>query len=265
MRYKLEQESFGNPEHQAIFMLPGWAMPKECLYELAQKLSIKYYVVLVNLPGTSMSSSATENVNIGPNYDIDALTEQLVAAAPKNAWWLGWSLGGMISSYVAAHRSSCVKGLITIATSPAFVQSDDWQLGMAVEDFESFESLIAHDKGLGLKRFVALQSKGSHQASVVRKQLSVWVGPKTSVALALEGGLRLLKDLDVRRELEILDVPSLHLLGENDALVNASWPQQIDNICMPIEYKVLEGCAHQPFLEDMNSIFPHIESFLDAH
>lgn len=265
MRYKLEQESFGNPEHQAIFMLPGWAMPKECLYELAQKLSVKYYVVLVNLPGTSMNADAIGDARIGPNYDIDALTEQLVAAAPKNAWWLGWSLGGMISSYVAAHRSSCVKGLITIATSPAFVQSEDWSQGMPLEDFEAFEGLVANDAAMGLKRFVALQSKGSQHASNVRKQLSTWVGPTTSMALALEGGLHLLKYLDVRRELEILDLPSLHLLGENDALVNASWPQEIENICMPIEYKVLEGCAHQPFLEDMNLILPHIENFLDAH
>ena len=27
MRYQLEQVSFGNPDHQAIFMLPGLAMP----------------------------------------------------------------------------------------------------------------------------------------------------------------------------------------------------------------------------------------------
>ena len=265
MRYKLEQESFGDPNQQAIFMLPGWAMPKECLYELAQKLSANYYVVLVNLPGITTNTSLIEQAKTGPNYDIDALTEQLVAAAPKNAWWLGWSLGGMISSYVAAHRSSCVKGLITIASSPAFVESDDWSLAMSLADFEAFECLVANDAATGLKRFVALQSKGSRDASAVRKQLAKWVGVDASMTLALEGGLHLLKNLDVRRELEILDLPSLHLLGEKDVLVNSEWPQTIVNDCVPIEYKVLEGCAHQPFIEDLNQLYPHIETFLNAH
>ena len=265
MRYQIEQESFGNPNHQAIFMLPGWAMPKECFYALARMLSENYYVVLVNLPGISSDKSLLEQAKVGPNYDIDALTEQLVAAAPKDAWWLGWSLGGMISSYVAAHRSSCVKGLITIATTPAFVKSDDWSLAMSVEDFEAFESLITVDAATGLKRFMALQSNGSKEASTIRKQLAKWVGVNTSTSLALEGGLHLLKSLDVRRELEILDLPSLHLLGEKDVLVNPGWPQNIVNECVPIEYKVLEGCAHQPFIEDLNQLYPHIEKFLNAH
>lgn len=265
MRYRIEQECFGNPDNQAIFMLPGWAMPKECLHTLAQKLSANFYVVLVNLPGISRDADLIQDAVIGPNYDIDALTEQLVAAAPKDAWWLGWSLGGMISSYVAAHRASCVKGLITVASSPAFVQSDDWQLAMPMQDFENFESLIASDATLGLKRFIALQTKGGLDASRIRKELAAWVEPGVYMSLALEGGLRLLKNLDVRRELEILDVPSLHILGEKDALVNSVWPQTIKNECVPIEYKVLEGCAHQPFLEDLNLLYPHIEKFLNAH
>ncbi|KZM39998.1 hypothetical protein OA92_18220 [Marinomonas sp. SBI22] len=265
MRYRLEQEYFGNPENQAIFILPGWAMPKECLHELAQKLSANHYVVLVNLPGISRDADLIQDAVIGPNYDIDALTEQLVAAAPKDAWWIGWSLGGMISSYVAAHRASCVKGLITIATSPAFVQTHDWQLAMPLQDFEAFEQLIAKDAAMGLKRFIALQTKGGLEASRVRKQLASWVEPGVYMSLALEGGLRLLKDLDVRRELEILDMPSLHILGEHDALVDTSWPRMIKNECVPIEYKILEGCAHQPFLEDLNLLYPHIENFLNAH
>lgn len=265
MRYQLEQESFGNPDHQAIFMLPGWAMPKECLHELAHKLSASYYVVLVNLPGISRNAGLIKDAVIGPNYDIDALTEQLIAAAPKNAWWIGWSLGGMISSYVAAHRSSCVKGLITIATSPAFVQSEDWQLAMPMKDFEGFEQLIASDAVTGLKRFIALQTKGSQDTSRIRKQLSALVEPGAYMSLALEGGLHLLKNLDVRRELEILDLPSLHLLGEKDVLVNATWPESVVNNCVPIQYQVLEGCAHQPFLENLNVLYPYIENFLNAH
>lgn len=264
MRYKLEQVSFGDPANQAIFLLPGWAMPKECFYELAQKLSQQYYVVLVNLPGISTDVELIKGAKTGPNYDIDALTEQLILAAPKDAWWLGWSLGGMIASYVAAHRASCVKGLITIASNPSFVRSEDWQWGMSLGDFEAFEDLIKHDPVVGLKRFIALQSKGSRAATEVRKQLSHWVEPDACLPLALEAGLHLLKNLDVRRELEILDMPSLHLLGEKDVLVDSNWPKAIINNCVPIEYKVFENCAHQPFIEDLDQLYPHIENFLNA-
>lgn len=264
MRYTLEKECLGNPDHQAIFMVPGWAMPKECLQELALALSKKFYVVLVNLPGVSLKPQILES-RIGPNYDVDALSEQLIASSPKDAWWLGWSLGGMLASYVAARRSSCVKGLITVSTTPSFVQSADWEKAMSVKAFDQFATLIHDNPQVGMKRFIALQTKGLANNSAIQQQLNQWANDKVSTALARLGGLRLLRSLDVRREFEILDLPSLHLLGGKDELVNPSWLDDVSNDFYPLEKYVFEDGAHQPFMEDLPTFLFQVERFIDAH
>ncbi|TBR43186.1 alpha/beta fold hydrolase [Marinomonas agarivorans] len=265
MRYTLEKECFGDAKKQAIFLVPGWAMPKECLRPMAQKLSENYYVVLINLPGVSLSSELIDSKLIGPNYDIDALSEQLITAAPEEAFWVGWSLGGMIATYVAARRSSKVKGLITIASTPAFVQKDGWDVAMPNSVYDEFSKLVATDPKAGLKRFVALQTAGAENASELRQQLSNWVNEKTSNPIALSGGLRLLKSLDVRRELEILDVPSLHVFGANDELVDSTWLKYINNELYPLNSVVLDGMSHQPFMENLTDFIPHITQFINGH
>lgn len=265
MRARIETEAFGDPAHQAIFMISGWAMPKEVMHAFAQRLSQRFYVVLANLPGISLDEQWISRSRIGPNYDIDALSEQLIDVAPKESWWIGWSLGGMVSTYVAARRSSCVRGLITLSASPSFVERESYQNGMPVADFDAFAALIKSSPEQGLQRFVTLQVKGAGDENALIKQLESFLPIKTLNRAALIGGLRLLKSLDVRRELSILDLPNLHLFGSNDALISVQSSGQEADINPFQQSVVLPNCAHQPFLEDEDSCVRYIENFIDAH
>ncbi|NLQ16525.1 alpha/beta fold hydrolase [Marinomonas sp. M1K-6] len=265
MRARIETEAFGSSSNQAIFMVSGWAMPKEVMRSFALRLSQRFYVVVANLPGISLDEQWISRSRIGPNYDIDALSEQLIDAAPKGAWWMGWSLGGMVSVYVAARRSSQVLGVITLSASPSFIQREGWEKAMTVDDFDAFAALIEQSPEEGLKRFVLLQAKGAENERALAKQLQACLPMKTLNRAALVGGLRLLKSLDVRREWSLLDLPNLHLLGGKDALVSSqSLAQQTD--MNPLQQcVVLSNCAHQPFLEEEDACVRHIESFIDAH
>ncbi|MCV2401404.1 alpha/beta fold hydrolase [Marinomonas sp. C2222] len=265
MRARIETESFGDASNPAIFMVSGWAMPKEVMHGFANALKKRFYVVVANLPGISLSEGWIARSRIGTNYDIDALTEQLIEAAPKGAWWLGWSLGGMISVYVAARRSSCVQGVITLSTSPSFVQRDDWPHGMPLTDFDVFSALVESKPEQGLKRFVMLQAKGAEKERELVRSLQSLLPMKTLNSPALIGGLRLLKNLDVRREWSLLDMPNLHLLGEKDGLVSAK-VAELDKIANPFQHcYVFPNCAHQPFLEYQEECVHQIETFIDAN
>ena len=265
MRARIEIEAFGDSSNQAVFMVSGWAMPKEVMRAFALRLSKRFYVVLANLPGISLDEQWIIRSRIGPNYDIDALSEQLIEVAPKNAWWIGWSLGGMASVYVAARRSSCVQGVITLSASPSFVQRNDWPHGLSEEDFDSFASLVKEEPEQGLKRFVSLQVKGAKEEKSLAKLLQSFLPTKTLNRAALIGGLRLLKSLDIRREWSLLDVPNLHLLGGKDALVSIQTLGQQTDVNPLQQCVVLPNCAHQSFLENEEESVRHIESFIDAN
>ena len=265
MRFRLQYTCYGDVSQQAIFMIPGWAMPQESMQGLAQKLSKKFYVVLVSLPGIRQQTTESQPLDLGVNYDIDALTEQLLEIAPKSSWWLGWSLGGMIATYVAARRSSRVKGLITMATTPSFTQRENWPHAMTLADFDAFAQLVNDAPSMALKRFTLMQTKGNPQARPLQKRLQTYISPLVLNGLALNSGLRLLKSLDVRRELQLLDCPNLHLIGREDALVPVeAWSQQENNNSLQ-SLHIFDECAHQPFLEQPELTVELIEQYIDAH
>lgn len=265
MRARIETEAFGNLSNQAIFMVSGWAMPKEVMRSFALRLSQRFYVVMANLPSVSLDEQWISRSRIGPNYDIAALSEQLIEVAPKEAWWIGWSLGGMVSAYVAARRSSCVLGLITLSSSPSFIKREGWEEAMSVEDFDAFVSLVEQSPEEGLKRFVMLQAKGSGNERALVKHLQAFLPVKTLSRPALIGGLRLLRSLDVRREWSLLDLPNLHILGGKDALVSSKSLEQQTDVNPLQQCVVLSNCAHQPFLEDEEACVRHVENFIDAN
>ncbi|WP_133011771.1 alpha/beta fold hydrolase [Marinomonas flavescens] len=264
MHVNIETEALGDPSHSAIFMVSGWAMPKEVMKPLAKRLSERFYVVIANLPGISLDDQRRARVRIEPNYDIDALSERLIAAAPKDCWWIGWSLGGMVSTYVAARRSSCVKGLITISAAPSFIQREDWPEGMAPMVFDEFSQLVSESPEQGMKRFLMLQVKGARHERPLMKQLQALL-PKQLHKNALVGGLRLLRSLDVRREDSLLDLPNLHILGQNDCLVVLTFLATQTNVNPFQEVIVVPDCAHQPFLEEEDVCVQYIENFIDAN
>jgi len=265
MRTRIETEAFGNSSHQAIFMVPSWAVSKETMRDFAIRLSQNFYVVLVNLPGISLDEEWISRARIGVNYDIDALTEQLIDAAPKNAWWIGWSLGGMISTYVAARRSSCVQGLITLSSTPSFLQKDDWGNGLTEDHFDELEVLLKKSTEKALQNFIGLQVQGSSIEDEVTKKLLSSLPKKTQNVSALISALRLMKALDVRRELSILDVPNLHIFGDKDRLAPIYRLDQDLEVNSLHQSIVLPNCAHQPFLENEDDCVSHIEVFIQSN
>lgn len=262
MRYSLEKECFGDPANQAIFMIPNWATPKESLSSLAKELSAEFYVVLVNLPGVSVTPEGIDMTRLGPNYDVDAVAGQLISVAPKGAWWIGWALGGMLATYVAARRSSRLKGLITMGMSPKFIDQDG-DTALTYDKCLEMAELLEKSPAEALQACVQLQSQGSSQS--VANALGNWMNPKNSNRMALMDGFQLLLSLKVRRELEILDVPSLHLIGTDDQLIDANWVNNIVNEFYPIEGKLMASCSHQPFLDDLSGTCENIKEFICSH
>lgn len=262
MRFRLEYSCLGELGNQAIFMIPGWGMPKESMLPLATSLSKRFYVVLVDLPGITSNSDSLQLTRLGMNYDIDVLTEQFLEIAPDSSWWIGWSLGGMIATYVAARRSSRVKGLITFASSPCFVKQDGWLSGMDESSFNDFAKLVHESPDLGLRRFITLQSKGASASRALQKQLVEYVNPEAFNGLALDCGLRLLKSLDVRREYSLLDCPNLHIYGKQDTLVPYDVLSELTQISDKQRIEVIDECSHQPFLEKADKSKDLIEQFI---
>ena len=101
-----------------LVLLHGWAMHSGVFQPLVDALAAHFECWLVDLPGHGRSDAFLP-------LERESVTEALLAQVP-NAFWLGWSLGGLIALEAALRAPQRVRGLIEIASSPRFVRGPDW-------------------------------------------------------------------------------------------------------------------------------------------
>ncbi|MDH5592030.1 MAG: alpha/beta fold hydrolase, partial [Gammaproteobacteria bacterium] len=92
-----------------LVMLHGWSMHSAVWHNLAEELAKHFTLHLVDLPGHGQS-----NWQHGA-LDLDVLIGRLGEELPESAYWLGWSLGGLISIVFADRFPERVTKLTLIA------------------------------------------------------------------------------------------------------------------------------------------------------
>ncbi|MGL6290368.1 MAG: alpha/beta fold hydrolase, partial [Silanimonas sp.] len=193
----------------ALLLLHGWAMHGGVFAPLVRALVDRFEVITVDLPGHGGSRDSA--LPLALDVVADALAD-VIGAASSPALVVGWSLGGLVATALAARHPDRVRGLAMIAASPRFVQAPDWPDGMDPQVFERFGDELGRDYRGTLDRFLMLEAQGSAQ---LRRELrflrdAVYArgepGPR-----ALHEGLGLLQNSDLRTALPGLAMPSLWL------------------------------------------------------
>ncbi len=202
-----------------LVLLHGWGMNGAVWHGIVPALASRYRVHLVDLPGFGNSPLAGEVA-----YSLPWLAEQVAAILPEQCHLLGWSLGGLVASQLALSHPERLHSLITVASSPCFMARDEWP-GIAPKVLTGFNQMLAGDFKQTIERFLAIQAMGSEHARDDIRQLRHWLAERPAPQLAaLEAGLGLLAEVDLRDELTSLSLPWLRVYGRLDSLV----PQGID-------------------------------------
>lgn len=203
-----------------LVLLHGWASGSDCWRPLLPGLRRWANVSLIELPGMG---------GRGPCLSLDELVEAVLCCCPPQAVLVGWSLGGQIATLVAAkaieeQTSAQIAGLITLASNPHFVASDNWP-GVPPEQLQQMRKAYIANPGRCMARFEALQG------------LNLGGGPRHRLSLAgirgrgeAAAGLDWLMQLDTRHWLVNLPVPQLHLLAARDNVVPAVLESALRNL-----------------------------------
>ncbi|HQT27453.1 MAG TPA: alpha/beta fold hydrolase, partial [Burkholderiales bacterium] len=138
---KLHVESEGNGRD--VVLLHGWGMHGGYWKDVSEKLSERFRVHLVDLPGHGFSG-----------YREGDWVEMLAEAVPFEISLCGWSLGGQLAMEWAFRYPGRVKKLALVSTTPCFVSKEDWIHGISEELFEGFLKGIEKDAEATLKRFL---------------------------------------------------------------------------------------------------------------
>lgn len=248
-------ERFG--QGQDLVLLHGWGMNGAVWHGIAQELAAHYRLHLVDLPGFGNSPLGSD-----VEYSLPWLAERVAAVLPERCHLLGWSLGGLVASRLALDHPERCRSLITVASSPCFLAREEWP-GIAPKVLAGFNQMLAGDFMQTIERFLAIQAMGSEHARDDIRQLRHWLAERPTPELAaLEAGLGLLADIDLRDELVDLQLPWLRIYGRLDSLVPKAAIPLLDERYPQSRSRVLDKASHAPFISHPAQFIDMVRHFI---
>jgi len=181
--------------------------------------------------------------------DLKKLAAAIADKCPNPATWLGWSIGGLIALQAAADYPNQVKKLILVASSPCFMEKNNWP-GITQPALEQMQCNLQTNKLQAIKKFVQLQTNGNYP-------LTQALNVPTYHSDYDQSGLTLLKNSDLTRLIEHIRCPILGIFGKKDRLV----PQALSTLLAQYMDIQLFDSAHLPFYEQPHLFIKTINEF----
>ncbi|MET0755904.1 MAG: pimeloyl-ACP methyl ester esterase BioH [Pseudoxanthomonas sp.] len=243
-------------EGTPLVLLHGWGLHGGVFAPLVDRLSNRFELHLVDLPGHGYSCKDPTPLT------LEATVAEILASTPPAAW-LAWSMGGLFALH-AASVSAQVRALALIAVTPRFVRGPDWAHAVEISVFEQFSRDLQNDYRGTLERFLALDTIGSEHARAELRMLKEKLYARGEPSpQALQQGLALLEQSDLRASLPALSIPSLWISGHRDRLVSPGAMQAAAAMTPGSNYVDIAGGGHAPFLGHADRVAEEVGGFLE--
>lgn len=239
-----------------LVLIHGWAMHGGVFAPLVDLLRDRCTMHVVDLPGHGHSREC--ELALEPRVCADA-----IAAATPPALWLGWSLGGLIALTAVLELPQQVRGLAMLCATPKFVRTDDWPHGSDAALVRQLATDLETDYHATLERFLALEAMGSADPRAELRQLRTLAFARGEPTLrALQEGIRVLEQTDLRSALATLDRPSAWLAGRRDRLVHPQAMAWSAQQCGG-SYAQIEHAGHAPFFGHAEAVAQALQPLLE--
>lgn len=226
-----------------LVLLHGWGFDSQIWQSIQSDLSHRYQLYLVDLPGFGLS----------PVMDWDAFKLAILNQLPTNFALAGWSMGGLFATRLSIEAPTRVSHLLNIATSPCFVEDEEWP-GVTRLAFKSFYENLAMSPERTLNDFVQLQRQGNRLPGNQSASQPTLAG--------LRHGLDALFNWDLRQALFKLKVPTCYLFGRLDSITPHKLMKKMEVMYPAFEYVLLNKAAHMPFLSHPEAFIETVERFV---
>jgi pimeloyl-[acyl-carrier protein] methyl ester esterase len=240
-----------------LVLLHGWGAHSGIWAGLRETLAEDFCVTCIDLPGHGHSPYHEQAM-----ASLPALAEAVLAAAPPQASWLGWSLGGLVAQQAALLEPGRMEKLILLCSTPSFISREGWPDAVDPAVFETFHQDLINDSRATLLRFIALQTRGSKQAGDDARLLKRVLLQPPPDSEALQAGLNLLRQADMREQTGVISAPVLLLAGARDTLLPKQALPEMTMLFQDAVYEIIDKAGHAPFLSHRDETHRAIHKFL---
>ncbi|WP_068547259.1 pimeloyl-ACP methyl ester esterase BioH [Thalassotalea crassostreae] len=245
---------------KSLVFLHGWGLNSAIFEPIAERLSKHFLITTIDLPGFGRNS----DVEIS-NYDLETISAMVADVIEQPSIIIGWSLGGLIATNIALHYPVHVDGLVTITSSPFFVEQENWP-GIKAELLQSFHQQLSIDSNKTIEGFLKIQAMGSEHVRNDIKQIKQLIKQYPQATTdTLDSSLSLLENVDLRSKIRALKMPVLRMYGRLDSLVPKAVIEQVDKLLPDSDSYTFHRASHAPFISHADEFFIVLSDWLTGN
>jgi non-heme chloroperoxidase len=230
-----------------LLIVPGWGVSTWWFREQFAGLSDRFRVVSYDPRGQGESENTARGQRVARLAgDLADVMDELQL---DDVHLVAWSGGGSTAlQYIELHGTGRLASLVLEGAGPRLLKTEDWDLGFVdLQGAVAWVELIRSDFTAAAKTvlpqfFAAELSADEHDAALREMQ-----------KCDPEGAARASWDFltrDYRDLLQLVDVPTLIVAGEQDVAVPAGNAAYIAAAIAGSRTAMVAGAAHCPFLEE---------------
>jgi len=243
---------------KTLTFLHGWGVNQAVWHPIAEQLSTEYDTRTLDLPGFGSDVEHTLT-----DYSFSHIVDEIAKQLEQPTLLIGWSLGGLIATGVALNYPEKVSALITVASSPCFVEKEGWP-GINAQVLAGFHQQLSGNIEKTINNFLKIQAMGSpHLKDDVRKLRNLVMEYPIPSQQTLDDSLKLLETVDLRNELNKLTMPFYRIYGRLDSLVPRAVITEVDQLLTNNKDKhVFDKESHAPFISDQQTFIAVLQAWL---
>lgn len=248
-----------NPIPNNVWLIHGWAANHHVFEPLVPYLPTHWQqsLIMPDLPGHGSAPFAGV-------FDVVAVADELALQISTPAHVLGWSLGGLVSLYLAARHPHKVKTLCLTASFARFLAAPDYPEGLANPALDKMLALFGQDYHKYMRQFMELQFLYAPKA---RAHMDEWLPALTQYGTppALAVALHALTEADARACLGQISCPVLLIFGGKDAITPPRMGEYLQRHLPDATLHVLARAAHAPFVSHSADFAPLLVDFWERY
>lgn len=237
-------------EGQVIVLIPGWPLSDEMYeYQYNDLINGGFRVIGITLRGFGKSDKPYGLYN----YDIHALDIKRVLDQLDitSATLCGFSMGGAIAvRYVSLYGSMrVVKLVLAGAATPSWTQREDFPYNILKSDVDDLIALNNTDRPKLLSNFAKIFSATE---TSLNDGIGNWLTAINLSASSYATGkcLMALRDTDLRRDLQNIEIPTLIMHGKKDKICSFVLAEQTLKLIPNAQLVAFDKSGHSLFLEE---------------
>jgi len=255
-----------------LVMLHGFGCDSRVFASIGAKLSREIDVLMVDMPGHGQTppeaGQAKENSTFF-GFAAYSILHALDQYLGETYSLLGWSMGGQIALEMYKQKSAhkcddpgCshnpIGSLILISSTPRFVSSGDFPVGMNKAVFNKFKKGINEHAESSMDDFYNLLFSKNEDGGKYIGDLKKQTPPQKTLSSCMES----FEKFDARSILPKIEVPALIITGDSDQIIDPKTSMFLSQKIKNSALKVFKGAGHAPHLTREKEVIDELTKFL---